>query len=198
MVNSIESSPKMTGRRLFRIVGPVLHAMAAIMHCLPRRLAENTWWMVAWLPGKVGIGLRYVWAKRLCHQCGDNVLINQGVVVRNWEHLSIGSNVTIHQYCYVDALGGIEINSNVSVAHGTSILSFDHSWDDRATPIKYNPIKVAPVKIGPDVWIGCGVRVLSGSTIGERTIVAAGAVVPKGTIEQGVYGGVPAKLIGAI
>ena len=49
------------------------------------------------------------------------------------------------------------------------------------------------IKIGNDVWLGCGVRILSGTVIEDRVIIAAGAVV-KGHLESGyIYGGVPAK-----
>ena len=62
-------------------------------------------------------------------------------------------------------------------------------------PIKYNPLVAAPIEIGSDVWLGCGVRVLSGVSIGRRSIIAAGAVVTKGLYEAGIFGGVPAKCL---
>ncbi|MGP5415878.1 acyltransferase [Psychrobacter faecalis] len=61
-----------------------------------------------------------------------------------------------------------------------SILSFEHTWDDSDILIKYNLIKSSQVKICDDVWIGCGVRVLSGVKLKSRSIVAAGAFLTKG------------------
>lgn len=50
-------------------------------------------------------------------------------------------------------------------------------------------------KIGSDVWIGIGCTVLSGVTIGDGAIIAAGAVVTKDVPPYAIVGGVPAKII---
>ncbi|KAA5539347.1 acyltransferase [Roseiconus nitratireducens] len=141
----------------------------------------------------LGAGIRYLYLKRLARHVGDNVMLNTGVHVKHWEGLELGSNITVQQNCYLDAEGGITIGDEVSIAHQSSILSFEHTWDDPELPIKSNPRRTAPVVIGDDVWIGCGVRILSGAVIGRRTVVAAGAVVRRGEIGGAIYGGVPAK-----
>ena len=123
----------------------------------------------------------------------ENVYIAENVVLKNSQGLTIGSNFSLHEFSYIDAIGGIEIGDNVSIAHNCSLVSFEHTWNDRETPIKYNSTINHPIFIGDDVWIGCGVRVLSGAVIENRVVVAAGAVV-KGTLEAGyLYGGIPAR-----
>ncbi len=184
-----------TGRAVFSKLAPLIYTMVAMLKLLPHGLVRRLWWTVEWLPGKLGIGLRYVFAKRLCKSCGPNVLIGPGVFVDHWEKLSFGRNVTLHRNCYVDARGGITVGDNVSIAHATSLLAFDHSWSDPSVPIKYNELICHPILIESDVWLGCGVRVLAGATITRRTVVAANAVVTRGTIGGGIYGGVPAKMI---
>ena len=52
-----------------------------------------------------------------------------------------------------------------------------------------------PVDIGEDTWLGAGVIVLGGVTIGDGAIVAAGAVVNKDVPPFTIVGGVPAKFI---
>ena len=190
-----ETDKRFTGRQVFRLVGPLLRFGAMLLNLVPRFLVRNTWWAAEWLPGLFGIGVRYAIAKRLCRSCGDLVQIGPGVAIDHWDQLTIGSNVNIHRHCYIDARGGIAIGDNVSIAHSSSLLAFDHSWQDVSIPIKYNPLVLRPISIDSDVWIGCGVRILSGVTLASRTIVAAGAVVTKGDYESGIYGGVPAKLI---
>lgn len=189
---------RLSGRNIFPVVRPILTAATMALRIIPRALLTRSWWAVEWFPGLLGVGLRYAYAKRLCRQCGDLVQIGPGVAVYHWEHLSIGDNVNIHRQCYVDALGSIEIGDNVSIAHATSLLSFDHSWSDRSRPIKYNPLIERPITIGSDVWVGCGVRILSGASLAPRTIIAAGAVVTQGIYSSGIYGGVPAKRISDI
>lgn len=52
-----------------------------------------------------------------------------------------------------------------------------------------------PVVIGHDVWIGVNATILSGVTIGNGAIIAAGAVVTKDTPPYAIVGGVPAKVL---
>lgn len=143
--------------------------------------------------GKVGFLLRYFELKKSSEFVGENVYIAKKCILKNLKYFSCGINLSIHEFSYVDAAGGIEIGDNVSIAHNCSLVSFEHTWADLETPIKYNPTKLNSIKIGNDVWLGCGVRVLAGTVIEDRVIVAAGAVV-KGTLESGyLYGGIPAK-----
>lgn len=51
------------------------------------------------------------------------------------------------------------------------------------------------VIIGNDVWIGQGAKIIGGHTIGDGSIVAAGAVVTKDIPPYAIVGGVPAKII---
>lgn len=51
------------------------------------------------------------------------------------------------------------------------------------------------VNIGNDVWIGANVIILPGVTIGDGSIIAAGAVVTKDVDDYAIVGGVPAKVI---
>jgi acetyltransferase-like isoleucine patch superfamily enzyme len=156
------------------------------------------WRRVAGWDGLIGIGLRYCLLRSMTKKCGDNVLVGPDVEIRHWRELSVGNNVSIHRGCYIDALGGVTIGDDVSIAHGTSILSFEHGWADPASPIRDNPVTKAPVLIAGDVWIGCGCRILAGVTINRRTIVAAGAVVTKDVPAGTIVGGVPAKVLRSI
>ena len=53
----------------------------------------------------------------------------------------------------------------------------------------------APIHIGKNVWIGANATILAGVTIGDDTVIAAGAVVTKDVPGNTVAGGVPAKVI---
>jgi acetyltransferase-like isoleucine patch superfamily enzyme len=51
------------------------------------------------------------------------------------------------------------------------------------------------ISIGNDVWIGRGCIIFTGTMIADGVVVAANSVV-KGKLERnGIYGGIPAKLI---
>jgi maltose O-acetyltransferase len=56
-------------------------------------------------------------------------------------------------------------------------------------------ITAEPITIGSHVWIGAGATVLPGVTIGDKAVIAAGAVVTKDVPESCLVGGVPAQVI---
>lgn len=147
---------------------------------------------------KGGILFRYCYFKQKCKSCGSNIAIFKNVIIKHPSFISLGSNISIHTFCYLDGEGGIDIGDNVSIAHNVSILSFNHTWSDNNVPIKYNPKSFDNVIIEDDVWIGCGARIMPGVHIGKRIIIASGAVVTKDCLEPGIYGGIPAKFIKSI
>lgn len=184
-----------TGRIQFSKYNSIMTISAKLVGVFPRgfrlyllRVCRNT-------GGKLGLAIRYILVKTLAKKCGTNVSIKQYVILENIHNISFGNNVSVHPFCYLEGSGGINIGNNVSLAHNTSILSVNHTWNNPNIPIKYNPIKYAPVVICDDVWIGCGCRLMAGITVKSRSVVAAGAVVTKDVDPYSVVGGVPAILI---
>lgn len=180
---------------MFQILKPVITAMSLLFSYLPRVLFTITWPILELMPWKLGILMRYIWAKRLAKSCGENVLFETGVRITHWDQIEFGDNSAIFETCYLDGKGGIKIGDNVSIAHQVSLISFDFDIDelDKNTPLKYAVQRKKPIVIGDDVLIFSGSRILAGVTIAPRTIVAANSVVKAGDYESGVYAGAPAK-----
>lgn len=57
---------------------------------------------------------------------------------------------------------------------------------------------VKPIVIKHNAWIGAGVTILPGVTVGVNSVVAAGAVVSKNVPDNTVVAGVPAIIIKSI
>ncbi|CAH1206844.1 2,3,4,5-tetrahydropyridine-2,6-dicarboxylate N-acetyltransferase [Paenibacillus plantiphilus] len=188
----------MRGRDLFRSAKPLLNGFILVLRIVPKPLLVWMWTLSDMLPELVGVACRYCVLRRLARRCGDNVLVGRGVEIRYWERLSIGSNVSIHKQSYLDAYGELVIEDDVSIAHQSSLVSFQHTWSDESSPIRDNPVVCGKIRICRDVWIGCGVRVLAGVEIGSRTVIAAGAVVTRSIPGGVVAAGVPAKAVKAI
>lgn len=186
------------GRKIFRFIAPVLIAISIVFKIIPKFILEWFWSLSNIMPDFLGVPIRYCILKRLSNSIGHNVYVGKYVIIKGWGNLSIGNNVSLHDFCYLDAVGGINIGSDVSIAHNVSIISFEHSWGDLSLPIKYNKTILNSINIDDDVWIGCGVRILSGSDIMKRVVVAAGSVT-KGCLDNNsIYAGVPARLIKAM
>ncbi len=114
-------------------------------------------------------------------------------------NIIIGNNVSFNSDIHIGCINRIEIGDNCMFA--SRIYISDHSHGDttieslRQTPASRILISKGPVIIKNNVWIGQGVAVLPGVTIGENCIVSSNAVVTKDVPPNCVVGGVPAKII---
>lgn len=184
-----------SGRDKFEKYKGLINSISVLFSFLGKRLNKFLFLFFRNTNGVFGLVVRYALLKNLVKSIGDNVSIQPGVFIFHFQNIEIGNNVSIHSMCYIDGAGGLKVGNNVSIAHSSSILTSNHTWKDNSLPIKYNKEELNKVIIHDDVWIGCGVRILSGVQIKSRSVIAAGAVVNKGVISNSVYGGVPAKLI---
>lgn len=186
---------KTRGRDKFRKYRILIIILIKVLKCVPKKVLKLLWSFTDLFSGNIGVGIRYGILKIMARECGENIYIGPNVEIRAWEKLTIGNNVSIHRSSYIDAEGFINIGNDVSIAHHSSLISFEHTWDNNKLPIRENPAKFKPINIESDVWIGCGCRILSGTTIESRSIVAAGAVVNSKVNKNTIVGGVPAKVI---
>lgn len=90
----------------------------------------------------------------------------------------------------------VKIGAFSMLANNVSIIGDDHIYRIVGNPIMFSgrPILKSTI-IGRDVWIGAFSIVMTGVSIGDGAIIAAGSVVTKNIEEFSIYGGVPAKKI---
>jgi len=107
------------------------------------------------------------------------------------KNTKIGKNVFINFDCTFLDLGGITIEDNVMLAPKVSLLSEGHpiAPQDRQT------LTTGKIHIKQNAWIGANATILQGVTIGENSVVAAGAIVSKDVPDNTVVGGIPAKIL---
>ena len=126
---------------------------------------------------------------------GRNLRIMDGATLKYPGTIRLGDGVTIGNGCFLAGGGGIDIGHHAMIGAGSKIASTEHRHDDLDRPMAEQGLRMAPVVIGEDVWLGFNVVVLSGVTIGQGSIIAAGAVVTKDIPAWSVAGGVPAKVL---
>jgi len=110
------------------------------------------------------------------------------------KHIKLGKNVFINHACTFLDLGGITIEDDVQIGPKVNLITENHPVD----PTKRKHLDLKSIVIKRNAWIGAGATILPGVTIGENSIVAAGAVVNRDVSDNSVVGGIPAKFIKAI
>ena len=106
-------------------------------------------------------------------------------------HIQIGRNVFINHACTFLDLGGIIIEDDVLIGPNVSIISESHP----VHPENRKMLELKSVIIKRNAWIGANATILPGVTIGENSVVAAGAVVTKDVPTNTIVAGIPAKVI---
>jgi len=100
---------------------------------------------------------------------------------------------------------GTTIWASTEISIGDNFLSAPFVWivDNDAHGIQPGRrsnkfAKSSPIRLGNNVWIGYRAMVLKGVTIGDNSVVAAGAVVTKDVPANSLVAGVPARIIKSV
>lgn len=110
-------------------------------------------------------------------------------------HLRIGNNVYINDGFICLVACDVIIDDNVVFGHHISLISENHGLDPNCLSYLDNKLETGAIKVGQGAWIGDNVVVLPGVTIGEKSVIGAGAVVTKNIPEYSVAVGNPARVI---
>lgn len=110
--------------------------------------------------------------------------------------LTIGNNCHFNRNVFIGASSGkIIIGNDVLIAPNVVLRASNHGTQKNVL-MRKQPHVYGEIIIEDDVWIGSNVVILSGVTLAQGTVVAAGAIVTKSTSPYTIIGGVPAHEIG--
>jgi acetyltransferase-like isoleucine patch superfamily enzyme len=110
------------------------------------------------------------------------------------QFINIGKHVFINHACSFLDMGGITLEDHVLIGPRVNLITENHPLN----PADRRGILCKPIVIKRNAWIGAGATILPGVTIGENSVVAAGAVVSRDVPDNTVVGGIPAKIIKTI
>jgi acetyltransferase-like isoleucine patch superfamily enzyme len=140
------------------------------------------------------------------HKDGGRVVLGRGVHLYRGTIVEIGAggsvligdNTHIQAGCHLKGfLRDLRIGANVQFAPHCGLSPYEHSIGDISRPILEQGIESkGDIVIEDDVWLGLGVNVLDGVSIGRGAVIGAGAVVTKSIPPYAIAVGVPARVQG--
>ena len=131
--------------------------------------------------------------KALFGSCGENIFIKPPFHCDYGYNIFIGDNFFANFDCVFLDAAPIKIGDNCMVGPKTCIYAIGHPLDAQA---RNNHVGIpAPVTIGDNVWIGGGVTILPGVSIGNNSVIAAASVVTQSVPDHVLVAGSPAKVI---
>lgn len=136
------------------------------------------------------------WRRKL-KNTGKHIRIHSRASIRNAQNIYMGNNVRITMDCCIWAEENSKIffGNDVLVGPGVKMFCGNHGSILNGIAMTYQDRKEADIIIGDDVWIGANSVIVSGVTISNGSIIAAGSVVTKNVPSNAIVGGVPAKFI---
>jgi maltose O-acetyltransferase len=108
-------------------------------------------------------------------------------------NLRVGARTFANFGLVVLDVAPIVIGDDVQIGPNVQLLAAIHPVDAEARRSKWESGK--PIVIGDNVWLGGGAIVLAGVTVGEDSVIGAGAVVTRDIPPNVVAVGNPARVI---
>ena len=131
--------------------------------------------------------------KKLFGSTGENIYVNPPFYIDYGKHIFMGNNVYCNMDCVFLDVNTITIGNNVMLGPRVNLFTAGHPID---ADVRISDLEFGlPIVIEDKVWIGGNATILPGVTVGENSIVAAGAVVTKDVPANSIVGGNPARLI---
>lgn len=124
-------------------------------------------------------------------------ILDRGVDIKSLDNglIDIGQDTYIGPYVCIAGPGPIKIGNNCLIASHTGIFGNNHRYNDPIRTISEQGIICQGIIIEDNCWIGSGVKVLDGVTIGRGSVIGAGAVVTKNIPAYSIAVGVPAQVV---
>lgn len=107
--------------------------------------------------------------------------------------IKLGENVFVNYNATMLDGGLITIGSNTKLGPNCQLLTPNHPMDFKAR--REPQERCLPIHIGEDCWLGAGVIVCPGVSIGDRSIIGAGSVVVKDIPSDCLAVGNPARVV---
>jgi acetyltransferase-like isoleucine patch superfamily enzyme len=121
-----------------------------------------------------------------------------GAFVEIQKNASIGARCKISSHTFI--CEGVTIEDEVFVGHGVVFTNdlYPSAVNDDGSPQTEADWAVVATRVKRRASIGSNATILAGVTIGESTLVGAGAVVTSDVADYAIVAGVPARVVGDV
>lgn len=121
----------------------------------------------------------------------ESVRVFLPIYINFGKFTTFGKRVFINFNCTFLDRGGITLEDDVLIGPNVLLVTENHPEE----PAHRKDVYARPIHIKRGAWLGAGVKVLPGITIGEDAIVGAGAVVTKDVPDGAIVVGNPARIV---
>lgn len=136
---------------------------------------------------------RMEFIKGLFGKCGENPIVISPFFCDYGFNIEAGNNLFANTNLVILDGAKVTIGDNVFIGPNVGIYTAGHPLD---TERRNEGLEYAfQIKIGNNVWIGGGVSILPGVTIGDNSVIGAGSVVNKDIPSDSLAAGNPCKVI---
>ncbi|MGI8701503.1 MAG: sugar O-acetyltransferase [Nocardioidaceae bacterium] len=124
---------------------------------------------------------------------GDDVEVRSPVYVDYGSNVHIGTRVFVNYGCQLADVARITVGDDVQIGPNVQLLTATHPLEPQRRRDKWET--ALPITIEDNVWLGGGVIVCGGVTIGHDTVIGAGSVVTKDVPPRVLAVGSPARVV---
>jgi len=124
---------------------------------------------------------------------GESTVIRPPLYVDYGVHIRVGARTFVNFGLVALDVAEITIGDDVQIGSNVELLTPVHPLEPGPRRNKLEAAK--PIRVGNNVWLGGGAIVCPGVSIGENTVVGAGAVVTKDLPANVLAVGNPARAI---
>ncbi|QNE35805.1 sugar O-acetyltransferase [Leifsonia shinshuensis] len=127
---------------------------------------------------------------------GENAFVKPPLYVDYGENLHIGAGTFVNYNLTALDVATITIGEDCQIGPGVQLLTPTHPIDPEQRRARLEA--ALPIVIGDNVWLGGGVVVCPGVTIGDDSVIGAGSVVTRDIPAGVVAVGSPARVIRSV
>ncbi|MDT8306365.1 MAG: sugar O-acetyltransferase [Anaerolineae bacterium] len=175
---------KMLAGELYNALDPELAAERRRARLLTRRLNDSA---------DDEEALRRALLQELFGSSGANLWLEPPFYCDYGSNIHVGDNVFFNFNCVVLDVAEVTIGSGTMFGPAVQIYTATHPIEaqERMKGLEAGQ----PIRIGAEVWVGGGAIILPGVTIGDRSVIGAGAVVTRDVPPDVFAAGNPCRVV---